>query len=210
MLRYLTSRNLSELADLRASMFADRARQFRDRLNWAVTVDERGWERDDYDDLDPVYVIWQRPDGLHGGSMRFLPTGGRTMVNDHFRHLAGGRRISHPKVWECTRFCLAADTDAQVAARLMLGGAELGAGLGLTRAVGVFDARMVRIYRHLGWEPDILGSAGQGRDAVSLGFWRFSEETRQRMAHKAGIPAALSRQWYLSDMREPVPALAAV
>ena len=106
--------------------------------------------------------------------MRFLPTGGRTMVNDHFRHLAGGRRISHPKVWECTRFCLAADTDAQVAARLM------------------------------------LGSAGQGRDAVSLGFWRFSEETRQRMAHKAGIPAALSRQWYLSDMREPVPALAAV
>ncbi|MCV2870131.1 autoinducer synthase [Defluviimonas sp. WL0002] len=209
MLRYLTGEELSATPILRDTMFEDRARQFRDRLNWEVRVDEKGWERDEYDRLNPLYVIWQRADGRHGGSMRFMPTEGPTMVNDHFRHLAGGRRISHPKVWECTRFCLASDTDANVAAALMLGGAELGMGLGLTRAIGVFDARMVRIYRHLGWEPDILGSAGSGRDAISLGFWRFSEDVRQKMALKAGIPAALSRDWFRFDKVESLPVRAA-
>ncbi|MCT8330651.1 acyl-homoserine-lactone synthase [Albidovulum sediminis] len=208
MLRYLTAEGLSAFPRLRDSMFEDRARQFRDRLNWSVSVDERGWERDEYDSLGPLYVIWQRVDGGHGGSMRFMPTERRTMVNDHFRHLAGGRRIASPKVWECTRFCLASETDQNAAAALMLGGAELGMGLGLTRAVGVFDARMVRIYRHLGWEPDILGTTGTGREAVSLGFWRFSEEVRLRLAAKAGLPPSLSRDWFLADMRPKLPAMA--
>ncbi|MCV2865311.1 acyl-homoserine-lactone synthase [Albidovulum sediminicola] len=205
MLRFLTGEELSNTPKLRDTMYADRACQFRDRLNWEVRVDDRGWERDEYDALNPLYVIWQRADGRHGGSMRFMPTEGRTMVNDHFRHLAGGRRISSARVWECTRFCLAAETEANVAAALMLGGAELGVRLGLTRAVGVFDARMVRIYRHLGWEPDILGSTGSGREAISLGFWRFSEEVRVKMAAKAGIPEALSQAWFASDRHEPLP-----
>ena len=209
MLRYLTGEQLSAFPRLQSSMFEDRARQFRDRLNWAVNVDARGWEHDEYDAMNPLYVIWQRADGRHGGSMRFMPTEGPTMLNDHFRHLTGGRRIVHPRVWECTRFCLAAETETNAAAVLMLGGAELGVGLGLTRAVGIFDARMVRIYRHLGWEPDVLGTTGHGRDAISLGFWRFSEDVRLRMAAKTGIAAATSREWFLADTGALRPALAA-
>jgi len=209
MLRFVMGEDLSTMSLLRDTMFADRARQFRDRLNWAVSVDEQGWERDEYDELNPLYVIWQRIDGSHGGSMRFMPTLGPTMVNDHFRHLAGGRRIASARVWECTRFCLARDTDANVAAALMLGGAELGVSLGLARCVGVFDARMVRIYRALGWEPDVLGTEGKGRDAISLGLWRFSEEVRLHMAEKAGIPAAVSRTWFERDMGGRKPAVAA-
>jgi N-acyl-L-homoserine lactone synthetase len=38
----------------------------------------KGQERDRYDDLNPLYVIWQEHDGRHAGSMRFLPTTGRT------------------------------------------------------------------------------------------------------------------------------------
>lgn len=57
MLRYLTAEGLSAFPRLRDSMFEDRARQFRDRLNWSVSVDERGWERDEYDSLCPLYVI---------------------------------------------------------------------------------------------------------------------------------------------------------
>ena len=55
--------------------------------------------------------------------MRFLPTTGDTMVNDHFCHLTGGVRIASPLIWECTRFCLApeAPTGGSSAA-LMLGG----------------------------------------------------------------------------------------
>lgn len=196
MLLFLTAGELGRFPVLRASMFSDRAQQFRERLGWAVKVDHRGWERDEYDEMNPVYVIWQRPDGLHGGSMRFLPTEGRTMVNDHFAALSGGRIYRHPKLWECTRFCQSEGVPANVSAALMLGGAQLGVGLGLTRAVGVFDARMIRIYRALGWQPVVLGTRGEGADAISVGMWEFSEDIRQRMARKAGIAAGLSQHWF--------------
>ena len=162
--------------------------------------------------MNPLYVIWQRADGSHGGSMRFLPTTAPCMVNDHFTHLTDGVTISHPLIWECTRFCLAPEAEGRVAAGLMLGGAELGQGFHLSDAVGVFDARMVRIYGRLGWAPTVLGTSGTGRDAVSVGLWEMSERTRLAMARKAGLSPALSRHWFdrafgrVSDVREAVSA----
>ena len=106
MLRYLRGSELGRYPALQSSMFLDRAAQFRDRLGWEVSVDSNGWERDQYDDLDPLYVIWRLPDGTHGGSMRFLPTMGRTMTNEYFSGLVGGVPFHDPMTWECTRFCL--------------------------------------------------------------------------------------------------------
>ena len=196
MLLFLKADQLHDMPKLCESMYSDRTRQFRDRLGWTVDVDGKGWERDEYDDLNPVYVIWQKPDGLHGGSMRFLPTMGRTMVNEHFSALSGGRLYRHPKLWECTRFCLSDGAAPNVSAALMLGGAQLGVGLDLARAVGVFDARMVRIYRLLGWQPVVLGTTGDGAEAISVGMWEFSEEIRQRMARKAGIAPEMAQHWF--------------
>lgn len=196
MLRFLTGEELVHEPLLRDSMFTDRSCQFRKRLNWEVRVDERGWERDEYDDLNPLYVIWQMPDGRHGGSMRFLPTEGPTMVADHFASLAAGRRFRHPKVWECTRFCIAEGAPSHISAALMLGGAQVGVGFGLARAIGVFDARMVRIYRLLGWQPVILGTEGEGAEAISLGLWEFSEEIRRKMAARAGLSPNLATAWF--------------
>ena len=208
MLRFLTGADLRQFPILGETMFRDRAAQFRDRLDWAVQVDDLGRERDAYDRLNPIYVVWQRQDGRHGGSMRFLPTLGRTMVNDHFAHLAGGRRIGNAKMWECTRFCLAADAGPNLSAALMLGAAQLGVGFGLSRAVGVFDARMVRIYRQLGWEPVVLGSTGQGGEAVSLGIWEFSEAIRRRMAARAGMSPDIARLWFDRAFGAKIPGVA--
>ncbi len=196
MLRYLYADELDEFPKLRDTMFADRAAQFRDRLAWEVEVDAAGQERDSYDAMNPLYVIWQQACGRHGGSMRFLPTTGETMVNDHFTHLTGGVEIRHPMIWECTRFCLAGGADPQVSAALMLGGLEVGLGNHLTDAVGVFDARMMRVYRRLGWQPTLLGAAGRGRDAVSVGLWAFEASLRPGLLRRAGLSAELSRLWY--------------
>ena len=202
MLRYLTAAQLQTETLLQQTMFRDRARQFRDRLGWEVSVDANGWERDTYDAADPLYVIWQMPDGTHGGSMRFLPTMGPTMFDDHFRHLNDGLRVSAPGIWECTRFCLAPDAPTNVAAALMLGGSEVGRNFSLTHALGVFDQHMIRVYRRLGWGPTILGS----RDGISAGLWQFSAEIHRQMCVKAGVLPATSAWWFdLSHNRVTAP-----
>ena len=177
-------------------MFRDRATQFQSRLGWAVHVNEDGLERDEYDDLNPLYVIWQRADGSHGGSMRFLPTTGRTMVNEHFTELLGGGTIESPEIWECTRFCLAPGAEARFSAALMLAGGEIMTGFGIRHFVGVFDARMVRIYRLIGAAPEVLGSQGSGKDEISVGLWHYSERLQTKVAQSARLSPELTRSWF--------------
>ena len=198
MLRYIYADELNRFPELAKSMFRDRADQFKTRLGWDVSVDENGEERDQYDDLNPLFVIWEEADGRHGGSMRFLPTTGPVMVNEIFGHLTGGAPICSPLIWECTRFCLARDASPNVAAALMLGGGEIMTGFGIRHFAGVFDARMVRIYKAIGSSPEVLGSEGEGRDRISVGLWEFTPEARERVAKRAGIAPELSRLWFTS------------
>ena len=196
MIRYHYGSELHRVPRLRDGMFRDRARQFHDRLGWDVSVDDKGHERDQYDAENPLYVIWERPDGRHGGSMRLLPTTGRTMVNEHFLHLTHGVRIESPLIWECTRFCLAPETCPGAAAALMLAGGEVMQGFGVAHYVGVFDARMVRIYARIGASPEVLGEEGQGRARIAVGLWEFTPEAQARVAHAAGIAPEASRAWF--------------
>lgn len=196
MLRYLYADQLDRLPRLKDGMFKDRTAQFSDRLGWEVTVDENGNERDGYDDLNPLYIIWERPDGTHGGSLRLLPTTGDTMLNDHFAHLADGVRIQSPEIWECTRFCLAPGAEARVSSALMLGVLEVGLNAHLGHVAGVFDARMIRVYRRVGWGPTVLGTEGRGREAISAGLWPCDAQYRPRLLSRAGVTSEVSNHWY--------------
>ncbi len=196
MLRYLHGHDLASAPLLRDTMFRDRADQFRTRLGWEVTVDATGWERDSYDACNPLYAIWEQPDGRHGGSMRFLPTTGPTMVNDHFAHLNGGGAIVSPLIWECTRFCLARDADRRAGPALMAAGGEIMRAFGLTHLVGVFDARMIPIYRMIGASPEVVGSEGEGRSRISVGLWSATPEARERVLQRAGVTPAQSSAWF--------------
>ncbi|MEO0703503.1 MAG: acyl-homoserine-lactone synthase [Pseudomonadota bacterium] len=206
MLRYLRGHALRQEARLSETMFRDRAAQFQVRLNWDVEVDASGAERDAYDALNPLYVIWQGPEGQHLGSMRFLPTTGRTMLGEHFLSLTNGVDFASPHIWETTRFCVAPDAPPHVSAALMLGGLEVGLWHGLSHAVGVFDARMVRIYRALGWPPAILGTEGTGRAATSAGLWAFEPDLRPRLARRAGVALTESQEWLRDAFPAPLSA----
>ncbi len=195
MIHYIYADALDDYPCLRDSMFRHRAQQFRDRLKWDVTVDAKGHERDRYDGEAPLYLIASQADGTHAGSMRFLPTTGATMVHDHFLHLTDGVRIASPFIWECTRFCIAPNAPRTTAAKLMLGAAEMGLASGLSHAIGVFDARMTPIYRRLGWPPAILGRAGAGRQAISVGLWAFTADILPGLRAKAGVTATVSQGW---------------
>jgi acyl homoserine lactone synthase len=195
MIRYISADDLRFHPALQASMHRDRAAQFRDRLKWDVTVDDNGWERDEYDAMNPLYVIWEQTPGVHGGSMRFLPMSGRTMVNDHFADLMS-RPITSPLIWECTRFCMAPSAGPRVAGLLMLAGGELMRAFALTHLLGVFDARMIRIYNAIGAAPKVLGSNGAGRDAISVGLWPYRADDRLKVLRRAGVSSEVSEAWF--------------
>ncbi len=206
MLRYIYGNDLHTVPHLADTMFRDRADQFKFRLGWDVNVDVNGHERDSYDGLNPLYVIWQQEDGSHGGSMRLLPTTGPTMVNDHFRHLNDGVDVVSPLIWECTRFCLSPDAGSRVAAALMLAGGEVMRHFAIRHYVGVFDARMVRIYRAIGSSPEIVGSEGEGRDQISLGLWEFTDAARKQVGRRARITPAQSEAWFNASFGPKSPS----
>lgn len=199
MIKYIYADALDAFPTLREGMFKDRATQFKERLGWDVQVNCDGFETDEYDDINPMYVIYELPDGSHGGSMRILPTTGQTMINDHFQDLTEGVLIASPLIWECTRFMVspsAGDDAKLVAASLMLAGVELGIQFGLDSSVGVFDARMVHIYRRVGWAPEILGTSGVGKSAISAGLWPIDAAAKAEICDKIGFDPAVPEKWF--------------
>ena len=168
----LSSNQLRTLPSLGDSMFCHRTSQFRDRLQWPVTVDENGHERDEYDDLSPLYLISATSDGIHQGSLRFLPTSGRTMVNEHFSHLLSAS-LRHQRIWECSRFCLSPNCqNKNVSLQLLLGAWLLAQKYGILGYVGVFDHHMFRSYKRLGWSPEIIGHSQDKGSGTFAGFWK--------------------------------------
>ena len=219
MIRYLYANQLRAFPQLARSMFLDRADQFRTLLGWDVRGDGNGEERDKYDDRKPICVIWENVDGSQGGAMRLLPTVEGCMVNDHFLHLTDGVRIESPLIWECTRFCLARDTDPSAAAALMQKGARSCIASACAIISGVFDTRMVRIYKRIGASPDVLGTQGEGRERISVGLGNSLPELRSASAQastrrnrvrgsmrpSASLPRPWTRPSRRSRLRPPSP-----
>ena len=120
--------------------------------------------------------------------MRFLPTTGDTMINDHFTELTGGVSIRSPRIWECTRFCLSPDADSTASAKLLLATVELGLQFNLQFFVGVFSQRMTRIYKRIGWSPVIVGQGTMSEGGeVCAGLWPISEAARNDILVRQGI-----------------------
>jgi acyl homoserine lactone synthase len=204
MIRFLYADQLSQYPFLAETMFKDRAAQFKRRLDWEVSVDERGWEVDQYDTLNPMYIVCEGIDGRHAGSVRVMPTTGRIMTNEHFLDCTGGVRIVSPLIWECTRFCLAPDAGAGVAAALLAAGTELGLRFGLEQALGVIYAKTLPLYRRIGCAPEIIGATGEGRERICVGLWPLTVEVRSEISRKSGIPLSVIARWF--DLAFPAAA----
>ena len=210
MIRFIYADQLHSFPALAESMYKDRATQFKQRLNWEVDVDAKGWELDQYDSLNPLYIIFEDAHGRHAGSLRIMPTVGRIMTNEHFLHLTDGVRISSPLIWECTRFCLSPGAGPNVAAALLAAGVELGIRFGLDQAIGVIYTRTLPIYQRIGHKPDVIGSDDNGRDSISICVWNLTEAARDAICARSGIPAALVARWFDQSFNVPHREFAAV
>jgi N-acyl-L-homoserine lactone synthetase len=183
MIVVLEQHNAHEYQHLIDEMFRLRARIFRDRLNWDVEVWE-GKERDRYDDEQPVYIIHCDDMGRQvKGSLRLLPTTGPTLLADIFSDTRpDAANLSAPTIWEML-FASAALIEA-------VGDVALRAGI--EAIVGNFDGSMLRLYRRIGCEVEVLGSTLRYGRPVYLGLHQISEPIVCRI--KARLKSVAERQ----------------
>ena len=136
------------------AMFRNRAQTFSDRLGWEVVVKD-GYERDKFDDANPLYLVSIDPNTEeYWGSLRLLPTMGPNMLRDVFPQLLDGDYVESATIWESSRIC-ANTAPGQpdrnksgvnyVLSELILGIGEVAVAAGLTQIVSVFDARIYRV-----------------------------------------------------------------
>ena len=190
MIKYILGTDLWMHPDLAQSMFRDRAKQFYSRLNWDVSVDTNGFERDEYDRINPIYVLSENEDGTHAGSLRLLPTTGRTMINDHFSSTLRGGRIHDPNTWECTRFCISPKASPRVAIQLFAAAGRLMQEFSVLSLVAVFDKSMLRKYRLSGVSPELLGEADFGELSIFAGRWNFEDDLLFSLISKSKLDPA--------------------
>ena len=171
-----------------------RARAFSDRLNWDVKVVD-GWERDRFDDCDPLYLMSVDEQGDLQGSLRLLPTTGPNMLRDIFSCLLSpGETVESATIWESSRFTTDLDRPYTTAygkaviAELLCGLIEVGLLVGLSFVVSVFDARMRRVLRSSNFPTDLIGRPQQiGRTLTHAGLFEISDDSWRSVARTGGI-----------------------
>ena len=194
MLKILKYQDLHTEPRLRDSMFRDRAAQFVQRLGWDIHLTKDGLEVDAYDDEEALYLVAHDAFGCHLASMRLRSMVGRTLLGDVFPGFMHHVIIAED-FWESTRFCVAPQGGAQGAARVLLAGQMLGLAQGLSGAWGIYDAKMTRVYRRLGWSPEPFAEADDPSGRIRLGCWRFSHASADKLHAVAGLGPRLSKFW---------------
>lgn len=161
MIRIVTADQYESCRPLLRQMFRLRYRVFKERMGWDVqTVGDE--ERDEFDLLDPVYILVLNDDDDVTACWRLLPTVGPNMLRDVFSHLLSDRPIpAAPGTWECSRFAVDCVSDGDnCLANLNRVTSELFCGLihfclqrDIDEVVTVYDVRIGRILPRVGCTP---------------------------------------------------------
>ncbi len=157
--RYVEHQNLlKQMHQLRANVFGG-------RLEWDVTITDGG-ERDQYDDLNPTYILATFGGNKVVGCARLLPAVGPTMLERTFPQLlADGSLHATSAMIESSRFCVNTTLPAgRGGGQLHLATLTMFAGIiewsmanGYDKIVTATDLRFERILNRAGWPMARLG-----------------------------------------------------
>ncbi len=157
--RYVEHQNLLK------QMYRLRAKIFGGRLEWDVTITDGG-ERDQYDDLNPTYILATFNGNKVVGCARLLPAAGPTMLERTFPQLlADGSLHATSAMIESSRFCVDTTLPAgRGGGQLHLATLTMFAGIiewslasGYDKIVNATDLRFERILNRAGWPMTRLG-----------------------------------------------------
>lgn len=159
MMQVITSEFYGACSEELSAMYRLRYRVFKERLGWDVQT-SGDMEIDEFDSINPTYLVQRASDHRVRGCVRLLPSTGPTMLRNTFPILLDGQHFpANAAVWESSRFALDIDMEARSAVHglssatyeLFAGMIEFGLSRRLTDIVTVTDARMERILRRAGW-----------------------------------------------------------
>lgn len=166
MIIIIDAMNKDRFSDVLDDMYRLRARVFGDRLGWDVQI-KNGKEIDQFDLLDPAYVIGLDDKGHVVSCLRLLQTTGPHMLADVFHAILDGQApLRSANIWESTRFCvdtarLKSETHNMISSetsKLMAATLEYARKSGITDIVTVIDPMVDRVLKRSDNAPyDYLG-----------------------------------------------------
>lgn len=182
---------LDEMFRLRASVFAG-------RLGWEVNI-ENDMEIDQFDHMDPGYIIGVDDNMNVISCARVLQTTGPHMLSDVFNAiLCGQDPVRNPTIWESTRFCVdtarlkgekSKHTVSTATCELMLGILEYAQDNGITDIITVIDPVMDRVLKRSNNAPH--GYVGEtvpmGKVKALAALLDCTDERIARVREFAGI-----------------------
>ncbi|MEC5160174.1 acyl homoserine lactone synthase [Janthinobacterium sp. CG_23.3] len=156
------------------NMYRLRHSMFRERLGWDVHTQD-GMEFDEYDQLNPMYMMAKEGGTLHG-CWRMLPTTGPNMLRDVFSMLLDGEAPCGEDIWELSRFAvLKQDSTAfglsTLPIQMMLHVVRLARKYGVNHLVTVTTPAMERMLKHANITPRRLGPVVQMGVARAVALW---------------------------------------
>ena len=190
--------NRQKYGKLLDQMFQLRARVFGGRLGWDVNVVD-GREIDQFDALDPAYVIGVNDDGQVVSCVRALQTTGPHMLADVFSDiLCGEPPLRSASLWESTRFCVdtsilergkSRNSVSYATCELMAGSLQYAMESGIQDIVTVIDPVMNRVLQRSDCAPyDYVGeTVPMGKVPAMAALLDCSEERIERLHRFAGI-----------------------
>ncbi|WP_338610884.1 acyl-homoserine-lactone synthase (plasmid) [Pelagibacterium nitratireducens] len=149
---------------LLTQMHVLRTRVFKDRLGWDVKV-RNGQEFDEYDALNPIYLVLCDGRSQVIGCARLLPSTGPTMLAGTFRFLLGDSPVPKSRtIVESSRFCVETSSSTATSASglreatlaLLAGVIELARSNGFDQIVTVTDTRFERVLKRAAWPLERL------------------------------------------------------
>jgi acyl homoserine lactone synthase len=161
------------------SMYVLRRKVFHDRLSWAVQCDDAGRERDDFDELDPYYLIAYEPERPFQaiGCWRLLPSTGPYMLRDIFPVLLGGHLPPNDlRIWEISRFAMDAAADgaafgfSQLPADMLRALVRYAVSHDIDEVVGVTSVAVERMLWKLGFDVERFAPPQRIGRVMSVGF----------------------------------------
>jgi acyl homoserine lactone synthase len=177
-------------------MFRLRTQVFRDRMAWDVQIKD-GWEIDQFDECNPLYLLCLDNENVVRGTARLLPTTGPNMLNDVFTQLLpDGIPIRSGLMWESSRFSVDRASLAQrtenrlnrVTGELLIGIFDVAQRAGLQFIVSVYDVLMARVLRRACCHAEPIGPAVKIGKAFSYaGLFEVGPEMLTNLRAASGI-----------------------